>query len=159
MCAELGVQHKVKGPSSAIIFWGILLDTEKLESHVPKTKLRRLLTVLRAWRRCKKRELLSLIGHLQHASKVIPVGSSFLRRMIDTSILVKKLHHHIRLNKGVRSDLQWWLQYLEMWNVCRMMSTKSIKPSDLRCIRIMGLWSLLHDGCLVSTCRMVYISQ
>ena len=152
VCAELGVrvsQHKVEGPSSAIIFWGILLETEKLEARLPEAKLRRLLTLLRrAWRRCKKRELLSLIGHLQHASKVIPAGRSFLKRMIDTSTLVKKLHHHIRLNKGFRSDLQWWLQYLEMW---RMMSTKSIKPSDLRCIRIMafsmtGAWFQLGIG-------------
>ena len=151
VCAELGVrvsQHKVEGPSSAIIFWGILLDTEKLEARLPEAKLRRLLTLLRAWqgrRRCKKRELLSLIGHLQHASKVIPAGRSFLRRMIDTSTLVKKLHHHIRLNKGFRSDLQWWLQYLEIWNGCRMHDVyqvhEAIGSGDFGCIRIMGLWS------------------
>ena len=46
---------------------------------------------------CTKRELLGLIGKLAHAMKVVTSGRTFLRRMIDTSMSVKKLHHHIKL--------------------------------------------------------------
>ena len=49
-------------------------------------------------------------------------GRSVLRRMIELSSVVKELHHHIRLNKGFRSDLQWWVFFLTRWNGCSMMS-------------------------------------
>ena len=47
-----------------------------------------------------KKELLSLIGHLQHASRIVRPGHPFLRRMIDLSVSVSELHHHIRLRGG-----------------------------------------------------------
>ena len=53
-----------------------------------------------------KRELFSLVGQLQHVCCIVKPSRSFLRRMIELSSVVKDLHHHIRLNKGFRSDLQ-----------------------------------------------------
>ena len=63
-----------------------------------------------------KRELLSLLGVLQHAAMVIRFGRYFLRRMIDLSATVPKLHHHLRLNREFRSDLQWWALFAPGWN-------------------------------------------
>ncbi|XP_064397558.1 uncharacterized protein LOC135344321 [Halichondria panicea] len=63
---------------------------------------------------CIKRELLSLLGMLHHAAKVVPPGRTFLRRMIDTSMLATQNHHHIRLGLGFRSDLHWWSLFLGM---------------------------------------------
>ena len=70
---------------------------------------------------CTKRELLSLIGQLQHACRVVPPGRSFLR-MITLSTTAKDLHHHIRLNAGFRSDLQWWSAFLADWNGRHMLA-------------------------------------
>ena len=42
---------------------------------------------------CKKRDLLSLIGLLSHACRVIRAGRTFLRRMIDISSVPKELNH------------------------------------------------------------------
>ena len=61
---------------------------------------------------CTKRELLSVIGQLQHACKVVRPGRTFLRRMIDLSTHAKELHHYLRLNAAFRSDLQWWATFL-----------------------------------------------
>ena len=51
--------------------------------------------------KCKKRELLSLIGQLNHACRVVRAGRTFLRRMIDLS---ESLNIH------------WWAVFLEDWN-------------------------------------------
>ena len=53
---------------------------------------------------CKRKELESLIGHLQHACKVVPQGRSFLCRMIN--LLCAFL------------DLVWWQEFFQSWNGC-----------------------------------------
>ena len=75
--------------------------------------------------------MLSLIGQLQHACRMVKPGRSFLRRMIDISITTTELHHHIRLNKGFRSDLEWWPMFLEEWNGVQMMSSLGRGAPDM----------------------------
>ena len=60
--------------------------------------------------------MLSLIGRLTFASKVIPAGCFFLRHLIDIVHSVQNLNHHIDLNKGARTDLAWWEEFLPTWN-------------------------------------------
>ena len=45
--------------------------------------------------------------------------------MISLSKVAKELHHHIRVNKGFRSDLLWWSCFLPTWNGVSMMSSAS----------------------------------
>ncbi|XP_055352887.1 uncharacterized protein LOC129598832 [Paramacrobiotus metropolitanus] len=63
-----------------------------------------------------KRDLLSLIGKLSWATKIIPAGRIFLRRMINLANSVRQLHYRISLNKEFRADLNWWLEFLPLWN-------------------------------------------
>ena len=122
LCKVLGVpiaDHKVEGPSTVLPFLGILIDTENCVLRLPSEKLLRLKGLIRSWqgrKSCKKRELLRLIGHLSHASRVVRAGRTFLRRMIDLSTIPKELNHWVRLNKGFQSDLHWWAVFLEDWN-------------------------------------------
>ncbi len=50
--------------------------------------------------------------------------------MIQLSTVAKKLHHRIRLNKGFRSDLEWWVLFFTEveWNQsdvqCHMRTSK-----------------------------------
>ena len=119
---ELGVPiapHKLEGPGTAISFLGIEIDTQEGVLRLPPAKLSRLRGLITTWKGrkcCIKCELLSLIGQLQHACKVIRAGWTFLRRMIDLSAVATELHHRIRLNLAFRSDLQWWDIFLEDWN-------------------------------------------
>ena len=121
-CASLGVPvapAKTEGPTTKIIFLGIEIDTICMTLSLPQVKLVRLRSMIRQWSEkhsCTKRELLSLIGCLQHACCVVRPGRSFLRRMIDLSSGVQALHHRVRLNAGFRSDLKWWGCFLPMWN-------------------------------------------
>ena len=126
-CERLGLPaepDKDEGPATTISFLGIELDTVALECRLPTEKLARLREELVQWREkksCKKRELLSLIGILSHACKVVRSGRSFLRRLIDLSTIPKHLEHYVRLNHDARSDIEWWIQYSTIWNGISMM--------------------------------------
>ena len=63
-----------------------------------------------------KQELLSLIGKLSFACKVVPSGRILLQRLIDLSTSVEKLHHHLALTHKAKLDLKWWLEFLPQWS-------------------------------------------
>ena len=138
VCQCLGVPlalEKTEGPTCSLTFLGVCLDTEAMELRLPAEKLTRLAALVRQWqgrKKCQKRELLSLIGQLQHACRVVKPGRSFLRRMIDLSTTTSELHHRIRLNCGFRSDLEWWAMFLARWNGVRMLSSLGRAPPDVR---------------------------
>lgn len=121
-CAELGVPvvpHKVESPASVITFLGIVIDSKMQQLCLPQEKLSALLTALRHWYQktsCKKRDHLSLIGHLSHAAAVVAPGRTFLWHLIELSSAVRHLDHHIHLRAQPRSDLMWWLLFVENWN-------------------------------------------
>ena len=96
---ELPLKHeKVEGPTTMLVFLGILLDTMAMEMHLLDGKLAELHQLIANWsskRAGKKRELLSLIGKLSHAAKIVVPGQIFLRRMIDTANKAKQLDHWI----------------------------------------------------------------
>ena len=134
ICHQLGVRlslKKLEGPSVELSFLGLQLDTDRMEIRLPEDKLSRLRQSLEEWkqkRSCTKRELLSLLGVLHHACKVVRPGRSFLRRMIELSKVVKLLHHHIRLNVEFRSDLEWWVLFLHRWNGVGMLPSLCSRP-------------------------------
>lgn len=69
--------QKIEGPAIILTFLGIELDTSRLEMHLPREKFERLKEELKEWEGrtfCQKRTLLSLIGKLSHACKVVTAG-------------------------------------------------------------------------------------
>ena len=90
-----------------------------MEIRLPLDKLGKLKDQLNHFKFKKKatlRELQSLIGLLNFACSVVPPGRAFLRRLIDLTIGLSKPHHHRRLNKEARSDIQAWLIFVESFN-------------------------------------------
>ena len=146
-CAHLGVPvapGKTEGPSVVLVFLGIQLDTQSMTMSLPLPKLARLRQTILSWvgrKSCSKREQLSLVGQLQHACCVIRPGRSFLRRMIELSKRVKKLHHKVRLNVGFRSDLSWWKCFLPIWNgSCSMAGAIPREPRTTLTSDASGNW-------------------
>ena len=85
-----------------------------------------------------KKELLSLIGQLQHATRIVKPG---LRRMIDLESSVKELHHHINLRGGFKVDLQWWGLFLQRWNgIGMMLSLDGVDPTVTVTSDASGKW-------------------
>ena len=127
LCEQLGLPvepEKDEGPTTTLSFLGIELDSNAMEVRLPEQKLIRLHKLLISWRShkaCKKRGLLSPIGLLPHACKVVRSGRSFLRRLIDLSMVSKHLDHYLCLNVEARSDIEWWARYSQTWNGISMM--------------------------------------
>ena len=71
-----------------------------------------------------------LVGKLQHASKVVQPGRTFLHRMF--AILKGSGRHQplIRLNAAFRSDPTWWHTFLEHWNGVAMFAAAQGGPPD-----------------------------
>ena len=110
--------EKTVGPSTALTFLGIQIDTVAGTVLLPPEKLHQLHVLLEQWmnRRAPiKRELLSLLGHLSHAATVIPPGRTFVRHLTEAASQVQALHHHVCLNVQCWADLQWWLMFGLTW--------------------------------------------
>ena len=122
LCTHLGISTKSEKrtpPTTCITFLGIQLDTSTQVMSIPPEKLEAILLELRAFssrQKFTKRALLSVIGKLAFAAKAIPAGRIFLRRLIDASMKVKALHHHIRVSAAMRADLDWWHTFASNWN-------------------------------------------
>ena len=103
--SHLGVpiaENKLEGPSTSITYLGININSDDFTIRIPTDKYIELCTLLPMWlqrKKCTKQELLSLIGKLSFICKVVRPGRIFLRRLIDLSTSVQRLHHHISINK------------------------------------------------------------
>ena len=119
---ELGIPlapEKIEGPSQCLTYLGIEIDACKQTIRLPPVKYKELVQTLKTWtnrKKCTKRELLSLIGSLSFACKVVKPGRIFLRRLIDLSTTVTSLNYHIYLNSEARADINWWHTFLPSWN-------------------------------------------
>ena len=125
---------KSVGPATSLTFLGIEMDSIDNALRLPSEKLAEIREQLSRWRgfkACKKRDLLSLIGSLSYASKVVRPGRAFPRRLIDLSTTARQLDHFIRLNVDARSDIEWWWQFIEAWNGTSAAPSVFNRPADL----------------------------
>lgn len=132
VCGMLGIPlavEKVEGPSPVLEFLGICIDTFNMVIRLPEEKLRRTAVTIERWlhrRNATKREILSLVGVLQHAAKVVRPGRTFVSRMYSVAAAVQELDYYTRLNKEFRSDLHWWHLFLGNWNGICFLPSPSI---------------------------------
>ena len=104
-----------------------------MEMRLPEQKLTDLTSTVSLWldkSGSTKRDLLSLIGHLAYAAKVVPKGRPFFRRVINLASSFKHLDHPVRLNAEFKSDLMWWHTFLHTWNGVSCLHTHTRSPPD-----------------------------
>ncbi len=126
LCEAVGAPvkpEKVQGPATTLTILGIELDTVLKQARLPPEKLTALLEELSRFSslyscqsRCTKHQLLSLIGKLAFACKVIPAGRIFLRRLLDTAHSVEGLEEQVAITKETVLDVRWWLRFASDWN-------------------------------------------
>jgi hypothetical protein len=113
------VPHKTLGPSPVLEFLGTVLDSVRMEARLPSVKVDRLRDILTRFATrssCTKQELLSLVGHLSYASRVVVPGRSFLSYLIRLSTTVQGLYDRVYLNSGCRADIRMWSTFVNSWN-------------------------------------------
>ncbi len=147
-CRRLGVPlklEKMEGPTTCLEFLGLTLDTCQMEARLSEAKVEALMSELDRWqarRRCRKRELLSLIGQLAHACKIIRVGRIFLRRLISLATRAKRLYHWLHMSQDARLDIAWWIVFLPAWNRKAMMNRAQLNslPTIIIASDASGSW-------------------
>ena len=128
LCNQLDIQVADDGPATTMTFLGIEIDPQQ-QIRLPHEKLANLTSLLNKWmpprlpssprpprRTIKKRDLLSLIGLLNHAASVVRPGRTFLRSIIHASTTVDHLDHHVTLHAHARADIIWWHTFINRWN-------------------------------------------
>ena len=127
--------EKTTGPTQTIQYLGIILDTIAMEARLPLDKLARISHLLADFsgkRTCTKRNLLSLLGHLVYASRVIIPGRTFMSRLFEAAKKVKKLDHRVTLTSDCKEDLRMWEHLLEHWNgISMFLDNAPISADDL----------------------------
>jgi len=122
ICNSLNIplaEDKKEGPCQTITFLGIEIDTLNRCCRLPDKKLKDLLGKLQGWNNASqtsKRELLSLIGSLSFAAKVIKPGRTFMRRLIDLSTSVTELSDIVEISEPALEDIKWWSDFAPRWN-------------------------------------------
>lgn len=131
MCKALGVPmepKKTEGPTTCLIYLGIELDSIAMEARLGVKRmdaLRSLLSIWGAKTDATLHELQCLIGILSFASQVIRPGRTYLRRIIDFSIVVKQMststHQFspslsVPIPDSVRDDIDWWTTFITDFN-------------------------------------------
>ena len=151
ICRFLGVPlapEKIIGPTHVLSYLGIEIDTVNMIIRLPTDKLEKLKQLISSWqgrKKATKRELLSLIGFLAFAAKVVKPGRMFLRRLIDLSTTVSSLNFFVTLNTEARADLKWWQDFLPDWNGVELFEQETVTSRE------MHLYSDASDlglGCL-----------
>ena len=138
-CEVLGIKlaPEKKHPSTTRLpLLGMIIDTVTGRLYLPEDKLVRLRLEVDHWLRrkaCRRRELESLVGTLQHAAKVIYPGRSFVRRGSPAQSL--HLAESAIQGEGIRRVLEW----------SGLFPSPSIPPHGVcfRCLRHLGLWGLV----------------
>ena len=123
--------EKVGGPATSLEFLSILLDTVRISPE----KLQRIYQEIMTWldkRSATKRQILSLVGLLQHAAKVVCRGRTFMGRMYSVAAKVEDLDFYTRLNKDFRSDLYWWYTFITKWNGTSIISPVSTPQATIQ---------------------------
>jgi hypothetical protein len=112
--------NKLNEPCTALDYLGIIIDSFTMTARLSDERLNAIQTALTEWQHrktCDLRDLQSLIGVLNFAAKVVRPGRIFLRRMLDLLAATSNISSKtIALSDGFRSDVKWWLNFVQQWN-------------------------------------------
>ena len=121
-CNILGVplaKDKCLGPVTQLVFLGLELDSVMMQVRVPMDKVNDICAMIKEvlrHARMQLRTLQSLIGSLNFMCRAISPGRPFCRRLINATCGLNQPHHFLRINKGMREDLQMWLKFFQSFN-------------------------------------------
>ncbi|XP_076592777.1 uncharacterized protein LOC143324302 [Chaetodon auriga] len=119
---ELGVPispDKTEGPKTSLDFLSITLNTVSLQASLPPEKTHRIALLISNFllaHRCTKQQLLSLLGHLHYATRIIRQGCSFVSHLLSIAFSVPSLHNYVTLDQTCKMELKLWHQFLSYWN-------------------------------------------
>ena len=141
---RLGLQvavHKLQPPARIATWLGIRIDLDQNAISIPPDKLRQITKCLAATARRTKitvRHMQSIIGFINHLSKVVRAARTFIARLL--AALRASTDGVIQVTKQVKADLAWFSRYLKQHNA------RAIIPHGRTVLRIWADSSLQGGG-------------
>ncbi|KAM4691138.1 LOW QUALITY PROTEIN: uncharacterized protein WCC33_015994 [Rhinophrynus dorsalis] len=123
---EVGVpvaHDKTVLPTTKLSYLGIEIDSEEGQVRLPMEKVlkaRAAVVGMVAREKVTLREMQGLLGLLNFASRVIPMGRIFSRRLKRATVGVRRPLHKIRITRQLREDLKVWEAFLINFNGVRL---------------------------------------
>jgi hypothetical protein len=119
-------------PTTKLTYLGIEINTESMTIRLPDGKIAQILTKLEAFL-SKKRDTLknvqSVIGTMNFATKVIPAGKSFCSRLIAVvKAAANSKSKFVFLDDSFRADIRWWIRSLRVNNGISIISASVWDP-------------------------------
>ncbi|XP_077113745.1 uncharacterized protein LOC143816266 isoform X2 [Ranitomeya variabilis] len=111
--------EKTVGPCNVLPFLGIEIDTNAMVFRLPEDKLLKTLKMVEDFCGVKKvtlQQMQSLLGLLNFACRVMPVGRTFSRRLSLATKGISQPGHRIRLTRTLKEDLLVWRTFLYSYN-------------------------------------------
>ncbi|XP_053556935.1 uncharacterized protein LOC128648362 [Bombina bombina] len=138
MFKQLGVPvatEKSEGPGTRLVFLGIMIDSAKGQCELPADKIEKARHMIKTMLKRNKvtlREMQRLLGVLNFACRVIPVGRLFKRRLEMGTKGAKLPEHMVRVNKEMKEDLRVWEAFLDEFNGIRIWEeARSVEELEL----------------------------
>ena len=114
-----------------------------MEARLPDDKLNLIKLQFSTWlhkKKATKIQILSLVGLLKYACKVVWSGRTFVAQMYSTAAKVKKLTNFSHLNKSFKSDLYWWHMFINHWNGISLLRSATTFPDYHMYTDASGSW-------------------
>ena len=131
-CRNFGIpiaDDKTEGPTTVLVFLGLVNDSVLMQIRIPQEKIQMMVqqieNILLHKHTATLKELQSLLGSLNFMCRAIVPGRPFCRRLINATCGVKRPHHHITLNKGIKHDLLLWLRFFREFNGVSIFNEKT----------------------------------
>ncbi|XP_063772971.1 uncharacterized protein LOC134909710 isoform X2 [Pseudophryne corroboree] len=126
---------KTEGPDSCLSFLGIEIDTVAGECRLPRdkvSKLRETICWFNGSRKVTLRQAQSLLGMLNFACRVIPMGRVFCRKLERATAGCARPHHFVRLSSELKRDLAVWASFLEEFNGVSIWQAPAVDSEQLQ---------------------------
>ncbi|KAM4748944.1 protein KTI12 homolog [Rhinophrynus dorsalis] len=126
---------KTVRPTTRLTFLGIEIDSMDKLVRLPLEKVQLARDQVRRALGASKlqlRVLQSLLGTLNFATRVIPMGRVFSRRLEQATVGVKQPFHWVRVTKQLKEDLKVWETFLEDFNGVRLWRSAPESSAELQ---------------------------
>ena len=137
MCRLLGIpiaEEKTVLPCTALVFLGLIIDTDSQQIKIPTDKLlacRDKLCSVQNKKELSLKQIQSLIGTLQFLSRAVRGGRTFLQRLVHLTRGIVDESRPITLGSEAQVDIAMWLQFLKEYNGTSMILPREGLHSDI----------------------------